>query len=238
MPERAIVIAELERHGTKLQELNQRARREAHVAPGQGVDQGFCTGFCFDWIRKVILGGENRATYVPKATKTAEQKEDTERRQTLRAATVHVNKTAYRDNDVANFGTARTDANNLGSLIQTLQDNYNPNRDQPNLRLRFGPETMEALRQHFVLDSDTLSFSTILDLINRLRQTHQTDLNDLQRRRLELTGSLISRSPGARSRRLWIAVLRRKERRPARPAGRPGHSVQSKLQLRPHHSTT
>ena len=144
MPERAIVIAELERHGTKLQELNQRARREAYVAPGQGVDQGFCTGFCFDWIRKVILGGENRATYVPKATKTAEQKVDTERRQTLRAATVHVKKTAYRDNDVANFGNARTDVNNLGSLIDTLRANYNPNRDQANLRIRFGPETMRV----------------------------------------------------------------------------------------------
>ena len=37
-----------------------------------------------------------------------------------------------------------------------------------------------------MLESDTLSIPTILDLINGLRQTHQSDMNDLQRRRLEL----------------------------------------------------
>ncbi len=180
---RATVLTQLGAYGPRLQELNQGQRRTTYIAAGATpVDQGFCAGFCLDWVRKVILGGAN--TYQPKAHKTEDQKWDTEQRQTLRAATVHVTKVAHRTADNQNYNNAAHAYNELNDLITWAVSAYNGTQATS---LILPPSGLQQLRQYFVLASATVTRAQFLNMINDLKARRTQDGTELQNRADELS---------------------------------------------------
>ncbi|HWE00478.1 MAG TPA: YopT-type cysteine protease domain-containing protein [Bryobacteraceae bacterium] len=85
----AAVINVLRDFGQKIDEFDQGARGDAHLAGGQ-VDDGFCRGVCTDWLRRLIQGG--KPWYDP--TKQGRSEQEVEQRreaQTLRMANIQLN---------------------------------------------------------------------------------------------------------------------------------------------------